>query len=965
MPTEEGIEPGLVDDLLGLPTRDQQEECLRDVGLLNADGLERLLDAADELLGDDPGKAHRLAELCADVADCADAPAVVPRSAYMRVRTYNENGEFDKALSMIELARDGYAVLGMDLEALRTNVGLMVTLLELGHYQEALDTGQGVLDTLDGKGDVDLKPTQEQYDLLAAPVYQNRGWCLEYMGRYDEALDAYAAAEVRYRALGMDQRIGEISDNRGAILSDLGRSSEALAAHQAAADVFEEAGLTLSYAKSIGNKGLVHLQAGNYALSLGVFEQARRLFASLGALAAQQVAYFVAIAEAYLALNLYSEATAACREANSLLRKVDMDHLQARVLWSLGSALIARSEFEEAEQVLSEAADMFEEAYNIPLLSDVMLEQASLLEARGDKEAALDKTVHALDLVAGNEWPVQAIYAHLRSADLWLPDVTRVEPHLRRAQELAEPLTLPQLRYRLNERLGRLRLLQGRDEEARALLESAVGEIEHLRGTVTRDAMRASFLRDKTSAFEGLLQLHLSRNNEEGDRRAFAVAEQAKSRSLVDLLTGVVETVSGASVDSERETRLRNMQADLNAVYNELLGGSGEAQNEMPPSDLQPRAVELEEEISRLRLQVAASGAVTDPFVDTKPDAVHERLPSDVTLVAYHVAGEEIIAFISEGGRIRVSRRLGTVATVRKLLERLTVQWDRFRAGQEFTGRHMAVLERSARQILSALYDQLVAPLEPLLTDISEGVSGEASVQKLAIVPHGPLHQVPFHALFDGKRYLIERFEISYAPSGTVYMLCQERSSDHRDKALVFGVEDPTIPAAMAEAHAVSERLPGSEVYVGGKATVDSLRSMVTGCGTLHLACHGLFRSDNPMFSALKLHDEWLMATDVLNLDLNGALVTLSACESGRSEVYGGDETIGLTRAFLGAGAATLVVSLWLVQDETTAELMGEWYDRLRAGGGKAAALRAAQLEVKKRHSHPYYWAPFVLIGKR
>ncbi len=152
---------------------------------------------------------------------------------------------------------------------------------------------------------------------------------------------------------------------------------------------------------------------------------------------------------------------------------------------------------------------------------------------------------------------------------------------------------------------------------------------------------------------------------------------------------------------------------------------------------------------------------------------------------------------------------------------------------------------------------------------------------------------------------------------------------------------------------------------VGESATVEALRNEASGSGILHLACHGLFRSDNPMFSALELHDGWLMAADAMSLDLSGALVTLSACESGRGEVIGGDEVLGLTRAFLGAGAATLVVSLWLVQDETTADLMGNWYGRLRDGEGRTAGLRAAQLELKERHPHPYYWAPFVLIGKR
>jgi CHAT domain-containing protein len=133
----------------------------------------------------------------------------------------------------------------------------------------------------------------------------------------------------------------------------------------------------------------------------------------------------------------------------------------------------------------------------------------------------------------------------------------------------------------------------------------------------------------------------------------------------------------------------------------------------------------------------------------------------------------------------------------------------------------------------------------------------------------------------------------------------------------------------------------------------------------VHLACHGLFRADNPMFSSLKLHDGWLTAAEVMRLDLAGALVTLSACESGRNEVFAGDEPIGLTRAFLGVGASTLVVSLWLVQDEATALLMEKYYERLRGNMGPAEALRAAQLAIMDEYPHPYYWAPFITVGKR
>jgi tetratricopeptide (TPR) repeat protein len=249
------VDAGFVEKLLALPTVEQRSAYLHTAGLLNAESLERLLDFTERLVHSDPGKAHRLAALCADLAGRAAAPATVPRASYIRTQTYLANGELGAALSMAEAAHAGYVACGKNLEALRTHVGRMSVLLELGLYREALDAGQVVLDALNGTGELGITPTRQQSDLLTALVHQNRGGCYEYMGLYEEALIAYAAAEERYRALGMTERLGEILDNRGAILLLLGRGKEALAAHEAAAAIFAAAGLTLSHAKALSNIG--------------------------------------------------------------------------------------------------------------------------------------------------------------------------------------------------------------------------------------------------------------------------------------------------------------------------------------------------------------------------------------------------------------------------------------------------------------------------------------------------------------------------------------------------------------------------------------------------------------------------------------------------------------------------------------------------------------------------------------
>jgi tetratricopeptide (TPR) repeat protein len=864
---------------------------------------------------------------------------------------------------MADEAYEGYVALGMNLQALRTHVGRMSAFNELGLYREALDAGQVVLDALDGMGELSVSPTDQQSKLLSALVHQNRGLCFERMGRYEEALGAYLIAEERYRALGMSERLGEILDNRGGILLHLGRGNEALEAHEAAASVFAEAGLSFSHAIALSNIGEAHRQLADYTRALDAFEQARRLYESLDALRDKSL-LFVDTANAYLELNLYSEALATYQEANELLRGMGMAHDRARALWGMGSALVAHSRFEKAEEALGEAADLFAAADNAPLLSGVMLERASLMATRGGREGALDTARRALSLVSEGDWPVQRVYAHLRLADLLLPDVTEVERHLLAASHLAERLALPQLRYRLNERLGRLKRLQGRDEEARTLLEAAVAEIERLRGTVTQDAMRASFLRDKVAPYEELLQLYLAEDVEEGVWRAFAVAEQAKSRALVDLVSGVIERVPVASLDTEVEDQIRQLQADLNATYNRLFGFTEvEDERETPFPNLQERAVQLESEISRLSLRAPSSDPFTNPI--SLADIREESQP-DVVLLAYHIVGDEIMAFVNAGDNIRIVRNLGPVAAVTQHLQQWSIHMDQFRAGPEFARRHMPLLERPARRILTCLHGVLLAPIEILLEEMNIRDPNDADAPgNLVIVPHGLLHQVPFHALFDGERYLLERFEISYAPSARVYSLCQEQAPRRLGKALVMSVTDPLIPAVEEEARAVARCLPGARVLSDEQATSDALRSASTNCSIVHLACHGLFRADNPIFSSLKLHDGWLTAAEVMRLDLAGALVTLSACESGRNEVLAGDEPIGLTRAFLGVGASTLVVSLWLVQDEATALLMKKYYERVRGNMGPAEALRAAQLAIMDEYSHPYYWAPFIVVGKR
>jgi CHAT domain-containing protein/tetratricopeptide (TPR) repeat protein len=951
------------DALTSLPTTAQQLSFLQNEYADPAEGLFSLLDEATQRMRGDPSQARRLAAVVAELAAQLEIAEILPRAAYIQAQTHALAGEFDRALAFIESAHDGYEALGQHAAAMRTTAGLIHVLGELGRYDEALAAGRAVLDEIGPR-----PPADSPLAPVAALMYQNMAVCYRLSGRFDETLAAHDAAEALFLDMEMTAQAADVSNNRGVLLWALGRGTEALAAFEQVREARAAGNQTQLHAQSLTNVGSAHLLLGNYTAALDSFEQARRLFNSIDHTVDRQ-GLLLDTAGAYLSLNLYPEALAAFNEANDQLQSIGVVHERVRALWGMGSALLALGQPDEAEQVLSEAVRLLvgSSSAPAPLLVSLLLEQSAVQVAKRHEVHATATAEQALAIAHNHNWPMQEIYACLQLADLTHADPTQMEAHLSAAQRLAEPIGIPHFRYRLYHRFGRLRRLQGRDEEAQHHLQMAIAEVEQLRGALLQETIRTSFLQDKAAVYHDLIRLHLDRGDATGQRCAFETAEQARSRALLDLISGVRTPAPNPGLaDVDDITRLNQLQADLNAVYNQLLSGGSEAggeltqENEVRPDTLHARAIQLENHISRLRVRLTTSGRI-DPWASpmTLPE-VQAHLPDDMTLVAYQALEDEIVAFVVDRRSLRVVRDLERLSEVQPMVRRLTGMLDRLRAGEALNSRIIAALEMSVRRVLAKLHDALFAPLSLL-----PGATADAP-RKVVIIPHAILHHIPFHALHDGYRYLLDRYEISYAPSATIYTVCQSRALNVPEAPLLLGVPDVTIPGVTTEVRDISHRLPTGRLLLDGEATREALKSAAPGCSLLHLACHGLFRADNPMFSALKLDDGWLMAGEIAELQLSDALVTLSACESGRSQVVGGDELLGLLRAFLGAGAATVIVSLWLAQDDTTARLMDDMYSELLdQGTDPAAALRAAQLSLKAEHPHPYYWAPFIVVGHR
>jgi len=247
--------------------------------------------------------------------------------------------------------------------------------------------------------------------------------------------------------------------------------------------------------------------------------------------------------------------------------------------------------------------------------------------------------------------------------------------------------------------------------------------------------------------------------------------------------------------------------------------------------------------------------------------------------------------------------------------------------------------------------------------------------QRLIVVPHGPLHYLPFQALRLDGRYLIETHPVSVAPSMSIAVQLAQRAPRVEATLTAFGnprIEDKyDLPGAEAEVTALARIFPHNAVYLGGAATKTQFRDVAARSPLMHVAAHAEADQIDPLYSRILLANEggrhsFLEAHEILDMSMRGnALVTLSACESGLGRIASGDEVLGFTRSFLSAGTSTLIASLWPVSDDATAILMSTLYAELAKGRDIQQAMQAGQLAVLKepRMSHPFFWAPFNLIG--
>ncbi len=824
---------------------------------------------------------------------------------------------------------------------------------------------------------------------------------LQRLGRFHAAGECYGEALALARELRDTQLEAILLNNLGGIYQNLGEPAKTLEYFQRALDLRRSMGDELGEAIAFNNLGFYYGGLGEveegrlqYGRALAIFERVGNRY--------WQARVLNNLGFAYLELGDPDRARAYLLRALPLRREVGDKSGEAVTLRNLGRAFADQGDARRALGLYREALDS-SRAIGDPrgattahkLLGELQLSEHQPAAARGDLELALasaremghrEEEAEVLDLLSraaldlgeparARELAVNARYLHLVVRD-----------------PLGEIAALTAL-ARAERRLGL-------SAAAAKHLGAALDRLQGLHGRLGDPEQRAVFLATQRGVFDLDVDFLMARHREAPakghDEEALAVSERARSRSLLALLERAGASL-GPVADPGLRQRLREAQRRAAAKTRRQLRVLGE---EHTPEDAQVAEQELYRALGDLddvraeirRRNPRFGEASEPPGLDAA--GIRGLLDAGSVLLEYYLGEERSILWWVTPTSI-TSYELGPRKAIEELARRLHGELG---AVQGRT--------RGAQEDLDALGRVLLGP-------VADRLRG----QRLVIVPDGALALVPFAALTlpPGREPILTRHEVVYLPSASV--LAAQRGEvgprqvprgDAPPKTVaifadpIFERDDPRIEQAPAGPQAAGSpgpfvlpdlaRLPftrreaqaiAGEVPAGRRLLVldgDARRARVVDgelrdYRILHFATHGLINDRIPELSGLVLSqfdargralDGFVGLRDVSDLDLRADLVVLSGCRTALGKEVCGEGLIGLTRAFMVAGAGRVVASLWQVRDQATAELMKRFYrGMLSEHLPPAAALRSAQLSLRgeRRFRDPFFWAAFTLQG--
>jgi tetratricopeptide (TPR) repeat protein len=794
--------------------------------------------------------------------------------------------------------------------------------------------------------------------LRVAYVDLNLGNLYHRQDRFATALRCYERAFARFTTLHDAEGLAVAFSNMTSCFVGLNDFNHAVAVCDRARKLCVRQNLPVLLTQANYNRAYLFYLRGDYGRAIELLRTVRDQAGQKGDKHICALCDLV-LTEIYLELNLDREAIETTRQAAALFSELHMTYESGKALANEAIALGRQGQLADALLLFARAHSVFVREHNLAWPSLIDLYSSTVLLKQGRVDEARMQCAHAILPLERSGQVGKAVLCRLllTRCELQANRLSDASLHVDKALAMLANQQLPALSFEAHFLRGQILIGLDQRQDAFKSLQHARLAIESLRATLHRDELKTAFLKDKVRVYEQLVQLCMADPSRQArEAEVFALMELAKSRGLMELVFTAARNARRPRKPNSVMNQLQDLRAQIHWYYERIelarQEPSQSAAGTLPR--LQTEVRDLENKfLRRFRGETQASATVSVHSLASTWSlrSVQSRLQESETLLEYFIAGDDIIATVIDRGGAR-TRQVSSVSRVQRYVHALHLQLAKFKLGPDYVKEFEQLLLEATDSHLSELHKELIEPVAAWLQK-----------EQLVVVPHGLLHTVPFHALRNAEGYMVDRHTISYAPSASIYMHTSGRRGAKSRANLLLGIPDQVAPVIRDEIEAVSAILANSSAHLGEQASEDVLRKRGPGCRVVHIATHGNFRQDNPMFSTIKLGTSYLNLCDLYEMHLPVDLLTLSGCATGLSSIGAGDEHVGLMRGFLGAGARSLLLTLWDVNDGTTSKFMTSFYQAFQNGAPKAGAHRAATLSVRQSHKHPYYWAPYVLVG--
>ncbi|MBI3664388.1 MAG: CHAT domain-containing protein [Acidobacteria bacterium] len=941
----------LIAQLGALEAEPAREEFLRQHAELHDRAVVlRIAEDAAKTAREDMDRASRLAGAASWLADFLNDDYCRARSARTTGHVLGLSGKYQEALECYQSSLVLFDHQGEEIESGVTLSSSLQPLILLGQYEEAFRRAQRAQQIFERHGD----------RLRLARLQSNLANILHRQDRFAEARDLYRQAQHALEEFGQHRDVAVALSNLAVCCISLNDFMSALDAYQQARAYCEQHNMPLLLAQADYNIAYLYYLRGEYPRAIELY-QATRVFCEKAGDGYHRALCDLDQSEMYLDLRLSKEGAQLAQQAFASFEEMNMGYEAAKALAFLAIASSHQRKPFRALELFDKARQRFVAEQNSVWPALIDLHAALVYYHEGRAFEARRRCDAALEAFAGTPLSGKAALSEVLRAALHLQaqELEEAERWCRAALRRLEFAGTSAVRYQGSLVLGQVQEARDNLPASVEAYRQALTDLEALPVRLHAEELKIAFLPDKLAVYESLVAASMAVSGaEKGKEEAFAVIERAKARQLSDLVAFRAHSLPApAGTRSGLVEQVKSLREELNWYYRQidLQELRQEASSAGQIAELRQRTREHE---AHLVKTMSDSQASDEEFLSLQNagtislDAIRSMLSADSVLLEYYVARGMIYACVVDRERVEVVP-VTPEARARTLTRLLQDQFSKFRLGPEYAQSFVRPMREATEALLKELNAELIAPLRKHL-----------QAPRWIIIPHGFLHYLPFHALFDGAKFLIEDFTISYAPSASVfYLSCTKRNSASGGTAILA----PALaqrPRLADEVEAITSLIPGAKVFLGDDASEECLQRSAEASCRIHLQTEAVYRRDNPMFSSLRLGRSWLTLFDLYQLRLPVEMIILSGCGPGINSGGNGEELLGLIRGMLYAGAESVLATLWNSPNDSAAAFQTSFYPQLRDNPDRAQVFRRAMLNCRERHPHPYFWAPFILSGK-